>query len=246
MNTATQIDRWGRAAVTVVVLTLGSLVMLVVALVTGFRARRLYTETMAAAIGRWLLSIWGVRVRAHDRPTTDTEQRVYISNHTSTLDMFVLIGLALPNTRFFLSGYLRKLLPLGLIGYLTGVIWTVPQEFPQRRVAIFKRAERILRRTGESVYLSPEGHRVTSGEIGPFNKGAFHLAVSLGAPIIPLFIFIPPQMDPGKGLFPTPGYVDVYFEPAFDTSEWRIEDLVANKDRVREQFVKWHREYHCT
>ena len=37
---------------------------------------------------------------------------------------------------------------------MTGVIWTVPQTFPERRVEIFKRAERILRRTGEAVPYS--------------------------------------------------------------------------------------------
>ena len=49
----------------------------------------------------------------------------------------------------------------------------------------------ILRRTGQSVFLSPEGTRVRTGEIGPFNKGAFHLAGDLGAPLLPLYIAVP-------------------------------------------------------
>jgi 1-acyl-sn-glycerol-3-phosphate acyltransferase len=56
-----------------------------------------------------------------------------------------------------------------------------------------------LERTGESVYLSPEGERVTGGRVGHFNKGAFHLATDLHAPIVPLFLRIPRAMDPGKG-----------------------------------------------
>ena len=35
-------------------------------------------------------------------------QVVYVSNHSSTLDLFVLVALGLPNTRFFLSGFLQK------------------------------------------------------------------------------------------------------------------------------------------
>ena len=85
----------------------------------------------------------------------------------------LLIALALPRTRFFLSGFLRKVVPIGIIGTLIRIFWTVPQEFAERRREIFKRADRILRETGDSVYLSPEGMRVTTGEIGAFNKGSF-------------------------------------------------------------------------
>ena len=42
-------------------------------------------------------------------------QTVYVSNHSSTLDLFVLVALGLPNTRFFLSGFLQKIVPLGII-----------------------------------------------------------------------------------------------------------------------------------
>ncbi|UCG72355.1 MAG: 1-acyl-sn-glycerol-3-phosphate acyltransferase [Chromatiales bacterium] len=246
MNGTAQ-TRWSyrlKLALGFALLTVGSVVMLAVALVTAFQARRFYTERMASPMGRWILRRLGIRVVVHDQPPDTGEQRIYISNHTSTLDLFVLIGLGLPNTRFFLAGFLRKLLPLGLIGYLTGVIWTVPQEFPVKRVAIFTRAERILRRTGESVYLSPEGKRVATGEVGAFNKGAFHLATNLGAPIVPFYIYIPPAIDPGMSYAAQPGQVDVYFKPAIETSDWQLADLVANKEAVRDRFVAWHDEHH--
>jgi 1-acyl-sn-glycerol-3-phosphate acyltransferase len=232
-----------RDALTLVVMTLGAVVLLVVAVFTLFRMPRLYREGIVATLGDLTLAIWKIRVVVHqERPFPET-QTIYISNHTSTIDMFVLISLRLPNARFFLSGFLRKLLPLGLIGYLTGIFWTVPQSFPEKRIAIFKRAARTLRRTRESVYLSPEGERVTSGEIGHFNKGAFHLATDLKLPIVPVFIAIPGSMDPGKGLHPGAGTVHVYVKPAIDTSGWKLEDLTANKERVRAMFGEWNREY---
>jgi 1-acyl-sn-glycerol-3-phosphate acyltransferase len=234
---------YSRAALTLVVMTSGAVVLLVVAVLTLFRLPRLYREGIVATLGDLTLAIWKIRVVVHqDRPFPEA-QTIYISNHTSTIDMFVLISLRLPNARFFLSGFLRKLLPLGLIGYLTGIFWTVPQSFPEKRTAIFKRAARTLRRTGESVYLSPEGERVTTGEIGHFNKGAFHLATDLKLPIVPFFIAIPGSMDPGKGLFPGAGTVHVYVRPAIDTSRWKLEDLIANKERVRTMFGEWNREY---
>jgi 1-acyl-sn-glycerol-3-phosphate acyltransferase len=231
-----------RAAATLLAMTAGSLAMFACALATGFGAPRLYRETIGAPLGRVILRIWGIAFVVHGTPAPAHVQTVYVSNHTSTIDMFVLIALGLPNTRFFLSGYLRAILPLGLIGYLIGIFWTVPQSLPGRRTEIFKRAERVLRATGESVYLSPEGERVTSGEIGHFNKGAFHLATALGAPIVPMYLFIPKASNPGKGLDARPGTVHVHFRAPIDTRGWRVEDLPLNRDRVKEFYDSWHRE----
>jgi 1-acyl-sn-glycerol-3-phosphate acyltransferase len=216
--------------------------MLCVALATAFQLRSFYSERIAGPIGRILLWIFGVRFVVHGRVAPLTRQVVYVSNHTSTIDMFVLIALGLPNTRFFLSGYLRKLLPLGLIGYLIGIFWTVPQEYPERRRTIFARAARVLKASGESVYLSPEGERITTGRIGHFNKGAFHLATDLAAPIVPMFLWIPPAMDPGKGLDARPGTVQVHFGEPIDTSAWRVEELERNRDAMRAYFERWHAE----
>ena len=152
-----------RVAASVVILTLGALVMLAAAIPTLFLARRFYSEVIGRAIGVVILRIWGVRYCVHRLVPEPSGQLVYISNHTSTIDVFLLIALGLPRARFFLSGFLRKVVPLGVIGYLIRIFWTVPQEFPEKRRHIFARAARILRRTGDSVYLSHEGMRVTSG-----------------------------------------------------------------------------------
>lgn len=229
-----------RVAASFLVMTGGALVMLCAAALTGFRRRRVYSERIAAPLGRLLLRIFGVRFVVHAAAPFPQQQVVYISNHTSTIDMFVLIALALPNTRFFLSGHLRKLLPLGLIGYLIGIFWTVPQTFTEQRKAIFARAGRVLARSGESVYLSPEGERITSGRIGHFNKGAFHLAAALRAPIVPLFIAIPQAMDPGKGLDARPGTVHVHVGAPIATGDWRVADVERHRDAVRAHYERWH------
>ena len=231
-----------RVAAGLVVMSTGALVMLCVALLTGFRLRRFYSERIAGPIGKALLRIFGVRFVVHAAEPFPQHQVVYVSNHTSTIDMFVLIALGLPNARCFLSGFLRKLLPLGLIGYLIGIFWTVPQDFPERRRQIFVRAARVLERSGESVYLSPEGERVTTGRIGHFNKGAFHLATALRAPIVPLFIAIPRSIDPGKGLDARAGTVHVHVARPIDTRGWREDDVERNRDAVRRYYERWHEE----
>ena len=221
-----------------------SLLMLPVGALTLFRARRLYS-TIASALARAVLAIHGVRVVVHAAAPFPRTQTVYVSNHTSTLDLFLLVALRLPSTRFFLSGFLRKLPPLGIIATMMGTFFTVPQSRPADRTRIFQRAERILRRTGESVYLSPEGGRVTTGEIGHFNKGAFHLATSLHAPIVPIYFRIPPGVDPGRGYDARSGTVHVHVLPAIETRQWRLDDLAANVEGVRNLFVRIHEEFRC-
>jgi 1-acyl-sn-glycerol-3-phosphate acyltransferase len=100
-----------RMAAGLMLLTAGALVMLLAAALTLFQARRFYSEWIATPLGKAMLAVWGVRYVEHDRARIPRGQVIYVSNHTSTIDMFVLIALGLPNTRFFLSGYLRKLIP---------------------------------------------------------------------------------------------------------------------------------------
>lgn len=222
-------------------ITAAALAALPLAFVTLFQTRRLYAR-YSACVARCVLRIWGLQILGHGHPQDGARQVVYISNHSSTIDLFVLVALGLPNTRFFLSGFLQKMVPLGILARLMGTFFTVPQNRPHERRRIFARACRILARTRECVYLSPEGTRVTTGQIGHFNKGAFHLATVLGAPLAPFHIFIPPEIDPGMGYRAKPGTVVVTFKPLIETHDWRVEDVVANKEYVRDLFVTWHRE----
>ena len=207
---------------------------------TLFKARRLYAaivRVMALAI----LRLYGIRLVVVPHARVPREQTIYVSNHSSTLDVFVLVALGLPRCRFFLSGFLRrKYIPLGVIAWTLGTFFTVPQDRPDERRRIFADAERELRRTGESVYLSPEGQRITTGRIGHFNKGAFHLATALRVPIVPLYFEIPPAIDPGRGFDARPGTVTVHVLSAIDTRQWVLDDLERNTAAVRAIFVAHH------
>ena len=216
--------------------------MLALALATLFSQRRRYSELLLTPCGRGILRIWGLSMVVQRQAPYPPRQTVFIMNHTSSIDMFAVVALGLPNTRFFLSGFLRKFPPLALVGYLTGIFWTVDQAYPERRVLIFQRACRTLARTGESVCLSPEGQRITSGEIGPFNKGAFHLAAALGAPVQPLLIHIPNETNPGKGWHARPGTIHVHVGEPMDTLAWRVEDAATIKEQVSDHYVRWKEE----
>jgi len=225
-------------------LTFFACVMVIVGAVTGFAARPLYSA-MARAASLAVLRLYGIRlVVLREQPFPRT-QTVYISNHTSTLDIFILVALGMPRCRFFLSGFVRKYIPLGAMAWMMGTFFTVPQDRPEERRRIFAAAERTLRHSGESVYLSPEGGRITTGQIGHFNKGAFHLATNLHAPIVPLYVHIPRDIDPGRGFDARSGVVTVEVMPAIDTHDWVLDELESNVARVREIFIRRHEAAHA-
>ncbi len=228
-------------ATTFAILTIAVILLLPVALLTAFRARHFYIAVCRVAT-RIILRVWGVRLVVHRDGPWPSGQCVYVANHTSSLDLIALVAIGMPRTRFFLSGFVKWYGPIGILASLIGTFYTVLQDRPDERRRIFARADRILRRTGESVFLSPEGMRVLTGDIGAFNKGAFHLATSLKAPIVPLYFSIPREINPGKGLAPQAGTMEVFVKAPIETTDWSLNDLVRNKEAVRDLFVAWNRE----
>ena len=233
---------WVNSALTLGILTIGAVVMFVVGLLTLFRARGLYNEVLAKWISTVVLVLWGIRVVVHRDYPLPSGQVVYISNHTSSLDVFVVVSMGLPQCRFFLSSFLRYYIPLGVMATIMGTFFVVPQKYPEKRTRIFANATKILQRTGESVFLTPEGARITTGKIGHFNKGAFHIATVLKAPIVPFYIQTQKAANPGKGYDVRPGCVNVYFKPIIATREWELNHLNRNREQVRSNFVTYHDE----
>ncbi|MDP2343011.1 MAG: lysophospholipid acyltransferase family protein [Deltaproteobacteria bacterium] len=213
---------------------------LLVSVLTLFHARRFVADVIIRRSCQMILAAGGVDVVVHGDRSWPTTQTVYVFNHTSSLDLFVVCALGLPNVRFFLKRKFLLFVPMGLLSALAGTFFTAPQTQPAARTRLFEKATRVLRSTGESVFLSPEGTRVTSGEIGAFNKGAFHLAAALGAPIVPLYFHTPAQSDPGKGLLVGSGTVHVHVLPPVSTSSWQIERVADYRDQMHLTFTSTH------
>lgn len=228
-----------RVMLTLMLLAACSIVMLLFTIITlGFFIRKNFVWIMTPC-ARLILWVWGLRMEVIPKLPAPDRQTVFVFNHTSTIDIFALVALGLPNTRFFLSGFLRQNPAFAIMGYLTGVFWTVKQQYQERRAQIFHNACETLKRTGQSVALSPEGVRVVTGEVGPFNKGSFHLAAALKAPMQPLFIDIAADSNPGMGWNARPGLVRVWVGEVIDTSDWSPENAAQIRDDVHQMYVGW-------
>ena len=228
---------------TMAILAAAAVAMIVVRVLRPGKGRRICQEVVGGWAGETILKLVGVELVVHREEPWPAPPCFYMSNHSSSLDLPILMALRLPDTRSFIKERFRWFGPLGLVTMLTGTFFTAPHEDHERRVALFKKAEEVLRRSGGSVFGSPEGTRVPAREIGPFNRGVFHIVTNLGIPIVPMLILIPAQSDPGRGYAVNRGgVVHVHVGDPISTVDWTFEGIEENKENVRDRFVAWNQE----
>ena len=118
-----------------------------------------------------------------DRPA------VYCANHTSNVEpplVFAALRRLVPKFAILYKAELRSL-PILNIGFdLVGFIPVDRGNREQTSRALEKAVARL--NGGASFFVFPEGTRSRTGELLPFRKGAFHMAMRAGAPIVPIAI----------------------------------------------------------
>jgi putative phosphoserine phosphatase/1-acylglycerol-3-phosphate O-acyltransferase len=93
-------------------------------------------------------------------------------------------------------------------------------------------------KNGVSLVIAPEGTRSETEKLGPFKKGAFHIAMQAGVPIVPVVIHNAIESQPkGEVLF-RPANVQVEVLPPVDTGHWKAESLERRVAEVRSMFLR--------
>jgi len=182
---------------------------------------------------RILLGTAGARVTVHGlEHATRHRPCVFIANHQSAADIWVMFNVIPPNTRFVAK---QELFRIPIFGWVLAASGCVPINRSNRTEAIRSlgvAAERI--RAGRSVVLFPEGTRSRDGSFRPFKKGAFHLAIQAGVPVVPVAIKGSFDVVPPGRWRVNPGPIEVYVEPPVDVTPYCPEDSSGLMDTVRE------------
>ena len=224
-------------AMTMGVMVVFDILLLLIAILTLFQARRLYAEVMVRGLSQFVLFMAKIRIEEHGRPQSK-KAVFYMPNHPSMLDVFMLTALGLPRTRYFMSSSVWTHVPFAFASWLMGVFFLPDQSRRAARVRCFQRAERSLLASGESILGTPEG-RINQNGLGPFNRGIFHLATQLGTPIIPICILFPPGAKPKLFFARRSTVVRVKFLPEIETKTWKVDDIDSHKEQVREVFQRF-------
>jgi lysophosphatidate acyltransferase len=118
-----------------------------------------------------------------------TRPAVFIGNHQTELDVLML-GHIFPQYCSVTAKKSLKSVPfLGWFMDLSGSIFIDRANATSARSAMAGAAEEIQKKR-QSVYMFPEGTRSYAKEpmLLPFKKGAFHLAIQAGVPIVPVVV----------------------------------------------------------
>ena len=117
---------------------------------------------------------------------TRTGTYIFAANHSSTLDIPLLLAYLPIQFRWLAKEELFRIPFFGRVMRLTGYI-PVNRSNPRQSVKSLERAAARIR-AGTSVVIFPEGTRTRDGAILPFKRGGFTLAARSGRPVVPLSI----------------------------------------------------------
>lgn len=216
-----------RSLATYVAVALYVLLLGTPALLAAFLTRKpavLYRVGLGGVrLGLWLC---GIRLDIQDaRHVPRGRAAVYAVNHTSNVEpplVFVALRDLFPNLRILYKAELRKLPVLVRAFDLAGFIPLERGNREQSLPAIDRAVDALG--GGSSFLIFPEGTRSRTGDLLPFKKGGFIMAIRAQVPVVPVAIKgARNAMKKGSPII-RPVRVAIQFGPAVETAGLTLDD----------------------
>jgi 1-acyl-sn-glycerol-3-phosphate acyltransferase len=176
----------------------------------------------------------GIRLRVVGRANLRTGA-VYACNHSSNIEppaVFLALAPLFPGVRVLYKAELRSLPVLVWVFDAAGFVPVERANRGQSWPAVDRAADALA--AGASFVVFPEGTRSRSGELLPFKKGGFVMALKAQAPVVPVAVSGGRDaMRKGSPLI-RPVTVTVEFCPPVDTAGMTFDDRDRLVIAVRE------------
>lgn len=137
---------------------------------------------------RWIIGA-KIEVQISDKAQELFESHqgaILMANHSSSLDITACFVSCPTPIVYLAKASIRKIPFLGGANARAGTVFVERGNKDSTLKAINQLVNTV--KGGRSVVVYPEGTRSKSGELLPFKKGGFHLAVQAEAPIVPVHI----------------------------------------------------------
>ncbi len=183
-----------------------------------------------------ILKVAGVRVVVHGKEKIKPGQPyIFISNHQSAFDIPAGV-VAIPGTMRFIAK--KELFRIPIFAQAMRIVGMIPIDrgnSEEARKTLNQAVQKL--QSGVSVLIFPEGTRSENGEIKPFKKGGFVLALRSGLPIMPMVFSGALQiMRKGEKKL-RKGTIHIYFLDPVDSTRFTFEQRNQLVKQVRDQIV---------
>ena len=137
--------------------------------------------------GVWLaLTLAGIRYRVAGREQVPSTAAVFCSNHESNVDPPVLFRALHPRLHVLYKAELHRFPIMGTVFDVGGFV-PIERSDREKAMASIGRGAASLR-AGNSFLIFPEGTRSRTGELLPFKKGGFIMAIQAQVPVVPVAV----------------------------------------------------------
>lgn len=199
-------------------------------------SRQTAANTMTRTLGDIGTALAGIELVVKGEENIWAERpAVFIFNHQSSADL--LIGAKL--LKKDATAIAKKELKYSVAGPLLMAGGVVFVDRGNRDKAIKALAPAIeALKNGTSIAIAPEGTRSRTTRLGKFKKGAFHLAMQAGVPIVPMVIKNAHDAMPRGSMIIRPSTIYVTVLPPISTKHWTRENLDQHIEDVRKLFLQ--------
>jgi len=160
---------------------------------------------------------------------------VFIFNHQSAVDVLIMAKL-LRKDAVAVGKKELQYTPFGPIFKAAGMVF-IDRKNKDKAIKSLKPAVDALKR-GTSLAIAPEGTRSKDYKLGSFKKGAFHMAMQAGVPIVPVIIKNAHDALPKGSNLIRPSVVEVVIGKPISTKRWKKETLDKQIAKVRKIYLK--------
>ncbi len=198
-----------------------------------------YSDKTNNVVRSWaqsILKISGIQVRVKGIEKIDLKQSyLFMSNHQSTFDIMTCLSV-IPGTARFLAKQELFRIPVFAQGMrAVGMIPIDRGNSKKARQSLDKAIKEIKK--GVSVIIFPEGTRTKDGNIQPFKKGGFVLAIKGGIPIAPMVLTGAREIMQKKDLHLNKGTIQIEFLDPVPTENYKYEQRQQLIQDIRDSIV---------
>jgi 1-acyl-sn-glycerol-3-phosphate acyltransferase len=182
------------------------------------------------------LAMVGVKVEVIGLERIDTKQAyIFTPNHQSLIEVPLFVTYLGQNPAYLAK---KEVFKYPIFGYGIGLIGVIPVDRRNSAAAVESaKAATAMLKQGKSYVVYPEGTRSPDGQMLPFKKGAFMMAIEAGVAVVPVTVSGATQIMPKGKIAIWPSTVRLTIHDPIPTGGYSRETVAELVSRAREKIM---------